>query len=78
VLCQELLEAPALPAHCAVYWDIFQDLRFSTNANGKIPVSEVLACCNLLHIDSADDRKTILDVINGINAELDDYQLSKE
>jgi len=53
-------------------------LRFSVNANGNIPVSEVLSFCDLLHIDATDDRKTILDVINGINAEMADYQLSKE
>lgn len=48
------------------------------NANGQIPTSEVLAYCDLMGITATEDRRTILDVINGINAELADYQLSKE
>lgn len=78
MLCQELIEAPGLPEHFSVYWSIYQDLRFSVNANGQIPTSEVLAYCDLMGITATEDRRTILDVINGINAELADYQLSKE
>jgi hypothetical protein len=48
------------------------------NANGQIPVSEVLSYCSLMNISDPQDRQTILEVINGINQELSDYQLSKQ
>lgn len=65
------LERPDLPTHLGVLLEMFHDLSASRSVTmsgpGPIPVSEVLAYCQLYGIDDVQDRADLLAVIRTLD-----------
>lgn len=73
-----LLDRPVLEPHLWYYRDIYGELAGSRGhtANGDplpIPVSELLAYCELYHIDSVEERETLCTMVRAMDRTFIDF-----